>query len=84
MSWDQIHLVSRSIMRHKIEMLNMVLEPIAGSFGSQYKGHKLSSGKRRTKGNKHQRNRTFSSKEQRAQKDAAKMNQLRNLGFPIN
>lgn len=33
MSFDQIELAAKCVYSHKIKMINMVLEPIAGAFG---------------------------------------------------
>ena len=41
MSWDQIKITSRSILRHKVSMLNMILEPIANSLGTKYNKSKV-------------------------------------------
>lgn len=68
LSWDQIKICSRSILRHKISMLNMILEPLSNSLGSKYNKGKV---KRKPKDTK-------LSKEQ---KDAERLRKLKQLGF---
>lgn len=35
MSFEQIELAAKCVQNHKIKMINMVLEPIAGAFGAK-------------------------------------------------
>jgi len=36
-SWDHINLTAECIMTHKVEMINMVFEPVAAAFGGKGK-----------------------------------------------
>ncbi|MGI9554835.1 MAG: hypothetical protein ACR2M6_02570 [Vampirovibrionia bacterium] len=67
MSWEQIKICSRSILRHKISMLNMILEPISNSLGSKYNKGKM---KKKPK-----------STQTREQKDKERLHKLKKLGF---
>ena len=55
MSFEQIELAAKCVYSHKIKMINMVLEPIAGAFGGKksskrrQKSISSQSGKSRTK-----------------------------------
>ena len=71
MTWDQIQICARSVMRHKVGMINMVLEPISKSLGSEYKKGKV---KKRSQ-NKPKRNMT------KEQKDAILVNKFKQLGW---
>ena len=64
MPFEQIHLCARSIMRHKVSMIEMVMEPIAEGFGAK---PSKSSKKRRRK------NSTPKTKEQKEKELLAKL-----------
>ena len=68
MSWDQIQICSRSVLRHKVSMLNMVLEPLSNALGSKYNKGKVSRKRATT-------NMT------REQKDADRLRKLQQLGI---
>lgn len=42
LSFDQIHLSARCVMRHKMSMINTVFEPIAAAFGDKKAKSKIS------------------------------------------
>ena len=47
LTWDQIHLAAESVVIHKTESLNMVLEPLIGMMGGKYKRGKVTKRQRR-------------------------------------
>ena len=68
MSWEQIQVCSRSILRHKISMLNMILEPISTALGSKYNKGKV-------------RRQPIDKNKTREQKDTERLQKLSKLGF---
>ena len=75
MNFDQIELAAKCVYRHKIEMINTVLEPIAGAFGAKKKPKTI-------------KNKVSSSNKSKSKKDGLakeqhKINQLRLLGIGV-
>lgn len=70
MTFDQISICAETIMTHKVEMLNMIFEPISGALG----GKKSSRGGPKSRNNKKMTPR---------QKEDQKLAQLQYLGIGV-
>jgi hypothetical protein len=75
MTWAQIHLSAESILLHKTEALNMVLEPVITILGGKFKKSKI------TKNNQGKNNRN--TKMTPAQKEQMLIHQFRAVGVPV-
>jgi len=75
MTFDQIEFSAQCVYRHKIEMINMVFEPIAAAFG----------GKKAPKSvkNKVSSSRKDQKKDDKLAREHHKINQLRLLGIGV-
>ena len=74
MSWDQIELSARSILRHKSQLAMMILDPIMIGLGA----------KKKSKGKSGRRGRQKSDKITRAEKDQRRLAELQMMGFPLS
>ena len=68
MTFDQISLCSNAVMSDKVEMLNMIFEPISAAFGSKKSKSKLHK---------------YSEKKEKPNEDA-KLAQLKFLGIDVS
>lgn len=75
MSWAQIHLSAESILIHKTESLNMVLEPIITILGGKFKKSKITKNKYNKGKNE--------TKMTPAQKEKMLIHQFRAVGLPV-
>ena len=75
MNFDQIELAAKCVYRHKIEMINTVLEPIAGAFGGKKSPKSIK--------NKVSSTKKTETKDQGLAKEQHKINQLRLLGIGV-
>ena len=75
MSWDQIHLCAESVLIHKSEMMNMILEPAIMVLGGSYKRGKVT--KRKTNSSKRDKNMTSE------QKENLLLAKFRQAGLPV-
>ena len=75
MSFDQIELAAKCIYKHKMDMINMVLEPVASAFG----GKKVSS-RKKIRAPKTKEPQT---KEYVERKEQHKLDQLKLLGIGV-
>jgi len=75
MSWAQIHLSAESILIHKTETLNMVLEPVITILGDKFNKSKITN-RKRNKGKN-------DTKMTPAQKEQMLLHQFRSVGLPV-
>lgn len=75
MSWAQIHLAAESILLHKTEALNMVLEPVITMLGGKFNKSKVTK-RKQNKGKN-------DTKMTPAQKEQMLIHQFRTVGLPV-
>ena len=73
MSWDQIELSAKSVLRHKAQLAMMVLDPIMIGLGA----------KKNSKGKSSKRVRQKSDKITAEEKDHRRIVQMQMMGFPL-
>lgn len=78
MSFDQIELAARCVQKHKIDMINMVLEPVASAFGA-----KKSKKQPRKSITSNKKKEPIESKERVEAKEQHKLHQLNLLGIGV-
>jgi len=71
---DQLSFAAECVVKHKVEMMNMILEPVMAGLGSGYKGGKVQAKKARS------RQKKTTTREQR---DADLVNRIAAVGLPI-
>jgi Tfp pilus assembly protein PilP len=76
MTFEQIELTARCVHKHKIDMINMVLEPVASAFGAKKSSRK---GQKRVSSQK-KKPRT---KEEQEAMEQHKLHQLSLLGIGV-
>ena len=76
MTFDQIEFSAQCVYRHKIEMINMVFEPIAAAFGGKKPSRNIK--------NKVSSSRKDGKKDDRLAREHHKINQLRLLGVGVS
>lgn len=76
MTFDQIELAAKCVYKHKIEMINTVLEPISVAFGGKKVPKSIK--------NKVSSPKKAQTKEHVEAKEEHKLNQLRLLGIGVN
>ncbi len=80
MSFEHIELCARCIMRHKVSMFEMVMEPIAAGLGSKKARKNIK--KKQAEANR-LKNQEMKSKLNPDQKDALLLGKLNMLGFGV-
>lgn len=79
LTWDQSIFVAESLMLHKVQMLNMVSEPVLAAMGAKFKRNKVGGKRTKREADAAKRKREHNPKGT----DAALLFSIQNAGFGV-